>query len=73
MCALFDNADLRMINSPMRLILVSLCAIGLSARAAAASAALSAENASQKPTLIVAIAVDQFSAGIFDQYRNRFK
>jgi predicted AlkP superfamily pyrophosphatase or phosphodiesterase len=28
---------------------------------------------SQKPTLIVAIAVDQFSAGIFDQYRNRFK
>src|SRR5689334_4193157 len=29
--------------------------------------------ASQKPTLIVAISVDQFSAGIFDQYRNHFK
>ncbi len=27
---------------------------------------------SRKPTLIVAIAVDQFSAGIFDQYRNHF-
>ncbi len=30
-------------------------------------------RAPQKPTLIVAIAVDQFSAGIFDQYRGRFK
>lgn len=26
-----------------------------------------------EPTLIVAIAVDQFSAGIFDQYRDRYK
>jgi predicted AlkP superfamily pyrophosphatase or phosphodiesterase len=26
-----------------------------------------------KPTLIVAISVDQFSAGLFDQYRGRFK
>ncbi len=30
-------------------------------------------SASQRPTLIVAISVDQFSAGIFDQYRNHFK
>jgi len=29
--------------------------------------------ASDKPTLIVAIAVDQFSAGVFDQYRTRYK
>lgn len=28
---------------------------------------------SDKPTLIVAIAVDQFSAGVFDQYRSRYK
>ena len=28
--------------------------------------------AEQKPTLVVAIAVDQFSAGVFDQYRNHF-
>ena len=29
--------------------------------------------AAEKPTLIVAISVDQFSAGIFDQYRDHYK
>jgi predicted AlkP superfamily pyrophosphatase or phosphodiesterase len=61
-----------MTNSPMLLIFVSLCAISLSAWAGTPTS-VSAENTSQPPKLIVAIAVDQFSAGIFDQYRNRFK
>src|ERR1700760_1279500 len=34
--------------------------------------AVNVPPAASKPTLIVAIAVDQFSAGIFDQYRSHF-
>lgn len=37
------------------------------------AAAVEPTAAAQRPTLIVAISVDQFSAGIFDQYRGRFK
>lgn len=32
-----------------------------------------ANAASERPRLIVAISVDQFSAGLFDQYRSRFR
>lgn len=32
-----------------------------------------AGTAAQRPALIVAISVDQFSGGVFDQYRGRFK
>jgi predicted AlkP superfamily pyrophosphatase or phosphodiesterase len=46
--------------------LVTVCAV-LPASAA------DQRPAADKPTLIVAISVDQFSAGIFDQYRGRYK
>src|SRR5579864_1149803 len=45
------------------------CLPAYSAAATPAPATVAAE----KPTLIVAISVDQFSAGIFDQYRAHFK
>jgi predicted AlkP superfamily pyrophosphatase or phosphodiesterase len=51
---------------------ISLCFVGLSIGAVAAPS-LGLADALQKPSLIVAIAVDQFSAGIFDQYRDHFK
>ncbi len=37
------------------------------------ASAATVNTASGKPTLIVAISVDQFSAGLFDQYRDHFK
>jgi predicted AlkP superfamily pyrophosphatase or phosphodiesterase len=46
----------------------TLCAVCLCALPFALTA-----RASEKPTLIVAISVDQFSAGIFDQYRGHYK
>jgi len=39
---------------------------------ACAANAGSGSDASPKPSLIVAVSVDQFSAGLFDQYRARF-
>jgi predicted AlkP superfamily pyrophosphatase or phosphodiesterase len=53
--------------------LASACALfGLLSAPASQASPATAPGAPQKPTLIVAIAVDQFSAGIFDQYRDRF-
>jgi len=51
---------------------VVTCLSCLSAYTAPAYTA-TAVAVTQRPTLIVAISVDQFSAGVFDQYRDRFK
>src|ERR1700761_5679671 len=47
--------------------------LGLTAACPRTTHAQNAPPPTDKPTLIVAIAVDQFSAGIFDQYRDRYK
>ncbi|MBS0416124.1 MAG: alkaline phosphatase family protein [Proteobacteria bacterium] len=56
-------------STSVALILSSLFTVGAMLPASAADPRLPAD----KPTLIVAIAVDQFSAGIFDQYRGRYE
>jgi predicted AlkP superfamily pyrophosphatase or phosphodiesterase len=53
-------------------VILTCCVAALVATHPLPARAAGPPSAQRKPTLIVAIAVDQFSAGIFDQYRNRF-
>ena len=57
----------------MNRVRMSVIAAAVGAAAAIHAASIRPAHAHSKPDLVVLIAVDQFSAGLFDQWRGRFK
>jgi hypothetical protein len=62
-----------MMRKPMKCTRISVFALIAGAAAAIHAASIRPAYSQSKPDLIVLIAVDQFSASLFDQWRGRFK
>jgi predicted AlkP superfamily pyrophosphatase or phosphodiesterase len=62
-----------MMRKPMKRTRISVFALIAGAAAAIHAASIRPAYSQSKPDLIVLIAVDQFSASLFDQWRGRFK